>query len=212
MSAAHSSPLQATKLPGEFLRYLEVLENTYLAERDPIRASGFGGGAKRWRCEREPLLDAGEADGDLLDVGCANGHLAECLVDWARERGRRLTPYGVDYGERLIALAQQRLPQWASHFYVGNAWDWVPPRRYRYVYALYDCVPRSHLSRYLQRLAGEFVEPSGRLIVGAYGSRSRGFAPFDVRSGLEQAGLHVVGSSSGGNPPIASFAWTDVGT
>ncbi len=203
--------MQATKLPGEFLRYLEVLEKTYLAERDPIRASGFGGGVKRWRCEREPLLDAVEADGDLLDVGCANGHLAECLVDWARERGWRLTPYGVDYGERLIALAKQRLPQWASHFYVGNAWDWEPPRRYRYVYALYDCVPRSHLSRYLQRLASEFVEPSGRLIVGAYGSRSRGFGPFDVRSGLEQAGLRVAGSSAGGNPPIASFAWTDVG-
>ncbi len=202
--------MQATKLPGEFLRYLEVLEKAYLAERDPIRASGFAGGEERWRREREPLLDAVEADGDLLDVGCANGHLAECLVDWARERGQRLTPYGVDFGERLIALARQRLPQWASHFYVGNAWDWEPPRRYSYVFTLYDCVPRSHLSRYLQRLASEFVEPSGRLILGAYGSRSRGFGPFDVRAGLEQAGLPVAGSSRGGDPPIAAFAWTDV--
>ncbi len=202
--------MQATKLPGEFLRYLEVLEKAYLAESDPIRASGFGGGAERWRQEREPLLDAVEADGDLLDVGCANGHLVECLVDWAGERGQCLTPYGVDYGSRLIAQARKLLPQWASHFYVGNAWDWEPPRRYRYVYTLYDCVPRSHLSRYLQRLAGEFVEPSGRLILGAYGSRSRGFGPFDVRSGLEQAGLRVTGSSQGGAPPVAAFAWTDV--
>ena len=202
--------MQATKLPAEFLRHLEVLERAYLAESDPIRASGFAGGALRWRREREPLLDAVEADGDLLDVGCANGHLAECLVDWARERGRLLTPYGVDYGERLITLARRRLPHWASHFYVGNAWDWEPPQRYGYVYTLYDCVPRSHLARYLQRLSTEFVEPAGRLILGAYGSRSRGFAPPNVRAALEQAGLRVAGSSTGGDPPIATFAWTNV--
>lgn len=202
--------MQATKLPGEFLRHLEVLEQAYLAESNPIRASGFAGGAERWRREREPLLDAVDADGDLLDVGCANGHLAECLVDWAHERGHLITPYGVDYGERLIALARKRQPHRASHFYVGNAWDWEPPQRYRYVYTLYDCVPRSHLSRYLRRLANEFVQPSGRLILGAYGSRSRGFGPSDVRAALEQAGLRVAGSSTGGDPPIAAFAWTDV--
>ncbi len=200
----------APALPGEFLRYLDVLEKAYLAESDPIRGSGFAGGPERWRREREPLLDAVEGDGDLLDVGCANGYLLECLVEWARERGSELVPYGVDNGARLIERARTRLPHWASHFYVGNAWDWPPPRRFHYVYTLYDCVPRSHLDRYLRRLANDVVAPAGRLIVGAYGSRSRGHAPFDVRGGLERAGFRVAGESSGGEPPIALFAWTDV--
>ena len=197
-------------LPGEFLRYLDVLEKAYLAETDPIRGSGFAGGAERWRQEREPLLDAVESDGDLLDAGCANGYLVECLVGWARERGFRITPYGVDNGIRLIQRAQRRLPQWASHFYVGNAWDWEPPRRFRYVYTLHDCVPLSHLDRYIRRLANKFVAPSGRLILGAYGSRSRNFGPHDVRGALEKAGFRVAGSSHGGTPPIAAFAWIDV--
>ena len=208
MPSASAPDDAAPALPGEFLRYLDVLENAYLSESDPIRGSGFAGGPERWRREREPLLDAVGGDGDLLDVGCANGYLLECLVEWARERGCELVPYGVDNGARLIERARTRLPHWASHFYVGNAWDWRPPRRFHYVYTLYDCVPQSHLDRYLRRLANDVVAPAGRLIVGAYGSRSRGHAPFDVRGGLERAGFRVDGESSGGEPPIALFAWT----
>lgn len=46
-------------LPVEFIETLEALERSYLRETDPIRGSGFGGGAERWRSEREPLLDGG---------------------------------------------------------------------------------------------------------------------------------------------------------
>ena len=66
------------------MRRQRALEDAYLRSDDPIRQSGFGGGAERWRAERSPILEAVDGDGDLLDIGCANGYLAECLVEWAR--------------------------------------------------------------------------------------------------------------------------------
>jgi len=198
-------------LPQEFIARLVELERSYLRSSDPIRRSGFGGGAERWREEREPILDAIEDGGDLLDVGCANGFLLECLVDWGRERGLVITPHGVDLGPRLVELARRRLPQTAANLHVGNAWDWAPPRRYRYVYSVHDCVPLEYLPEYVERLVSDFVEPGGRLIVGAYGSRSRGVEPFAVGPFLTSMGLRVAGTSYGGDPAVSRFAWVDRG-
>jgi hypothetical protein len=185
---------------------LRDLEAAYLQETDPIRQSGFHGGSERWRAERGPILDAIEADGELLDVGCANGYLLECLVKWAKERGITLTPFGLDQGARLIELARQRLPALADHFFVGNAWDWQPPQSFRYVYSLYDCVPVEFLATYARRLL-DWVGPGGRLILGAYGSRSRGIPPFDIGGFLRSAGFSVSGEARGGDPVITRFAW-----
>ncbi|HUT57793.1 MAG TPA: class I SAM-dependent methyltransferase [Phycisphaerae bacterium] len=196
-------------LPEEFLAHLRGLEESYLLESDPIRQSGFGGGPARWRSEREPILEAVDSDGDLLDVGCANGYLLECLVAWASERGLHLTPHGVDVGARLIELSRQRLPAFATNLHVANAWNWNPPRTYRYVYTLWDCVPQAYLGRYCRRLLARAVAPGGRLIVGAYGSRSRGIPPVQVGELLTSLGFGVAGGASGGEPPITRFAWID---
>ena len=83
-------------LPDSFLAEIRALEDAYLRTDDPIRRSGFGGGSERWRAERSPILEAVTGDGDLLDIGCAVGYLAECLVEWGAERGVRLTPHGID--------------------------------------------------------------------------------------------------------------------
>ena len=139
-------------LPLIFLQDLWALEAAYLKEDDPIRQSGFRGGADRWRAERGPILDAIETDEDLLDIGCANGYLLERLVKWGRKRGLRLTPHGLDQGSRLIELAKRRLPEYADNFHVGNVWDWQSPRKYRYVYMLYDCLPLDYLSEGVGRL------------------------------------------------------------
>jgi SAM-dependent methyltransferase len=189
-------------LPTDFLRDLVEQEEAYLQHEDPIRQSGFGGGAERWRQEREPILDAVTGDGAILDVGCANGHLVECLASWGRERGFSLEPHGIDIGARLIGLA-------AEHLHVGNAWTWMPPQTYRYVYVLYDCVPEAKLAALLERLLNQAVAPGGRLIVGAYGSRSRGLAPFAIAEFLRAHGFAVRGTSAGGNPPVTAFAWID---
>jgi len=73
---------------------------------------------------------------------------------------------------------------------VVNAWDWRPPRRYRYVYVLWDCVPESYLTEFVRRLLARLVAPGGRLILvrlGAYGSFSRNEQPFDVEMFLRSA-------------------------
>jgi len=195
--------------PDEFLDNLRRLEPAYLEHDDPIRQSGFSGGPERWRAERAPVLDAVEGDGDLIDIGCANGYLLECLVDWAAERGVTLTPHGLDLGPGLVGLARRRLPEHAENIHVGNVWDWSPPRRYRYVYMLYDCVPVSHLARMTDRLLDEFAEPGGRVILGAYGSRSDTTAPFDLAGFLTWKGFEVAGIAFGGDPVVTAFAWVD---
>jgi SAM-dependent methyltransferase len=195
--------------PAEHLARIRTLESSYLETGDPIRQSGFGGGAQRWRAEREPILEAVVDDSDFLDIGCANGYLLECLVAWAAERGVRLTPHGLDLGPRLVAEAKRRLPAFAGNIQVGNAWDRRPERRFRYVYTLSDCVPPDLLRQYVERLRERVVEPSGRLIVGSYGSRSRETAPLPVAETLESFGLRVAGRAVGGKPPITEFAWTD---
>ncbi|MFH1689761.1 MAG: SAM-dependent methyltransferase [Candidatus Eisenbacteria bacterium] len=196
-------------LPAEFVETLDALERSYLRETDPIRGSGFGGGKERWRKEREPLLDGVAGDGGILDVGCANGYLLACLVQWGGERGLRLIPHGVDRSAALVERARERLPAFAANLHVGDSWTWRPPRQYEYVYALYDCVPLDYLADYVVRLLDGCVAEGGRLIVGAYGSRSRGLEPCDIAGFLESQGHVVSGRSSGGSPVLTRFAWVD---
>ena len=196
-------------LPQSFLREIEALEAAYLRETDPIRQSGFSGGAVRWQAERGPILEAIDSDGDLLDIGCANGYLLECMLKWGGERGLRLIPHGLDRGSRLIELAKVRLPGCADNFHVGNAWDWQPQRKYHYVYMLYDCLPIDYLAEGVHRLLKQIVAPQGRLIIGAYGSKSDAIPPLDIGDFLESSGFSVVGRAEGGIEPITKFAWID---
>jgi hypothetical protein len=97
-------PQRVSALPDGFLIELAALPEAYLRHTDPIRQSGFGGGAERWRLEREPILEGIDRSGSLLDIGCANGYLLECLVSWGRERHVELEPYGLDISQDLISL------------------------------------------------------------------------------------------------------------
>jgi hypothetical protein len=140
MSTSEARAADPQTLPEAFLQRLAVLQTLYLRESDPMRQSGFFGGAARWRAERSPILD-GLASGDRLDIGCANGHLLECLVRWGQARGILLAPHGLDCSAGLIARARQRLPGHAADLHHGNAWDWEPPRRFAQVYSVWDCLP-----------------------------------------------------------------------
>jgi SAM-dependent methyltransferase len=197
-------------LPVDFVARLEALAATYLGESDPIRQSGFSGGPERWRMERAPILQAIQTSGDFLDVGCANGFLLESLIRWGAETGLSLTPYGVDYSPGLIEIARQRLPMFAEHFFVGNAWGWVPPHRFQYVYAVFDCVPPIYFPTFVEHLATAVTAPGGRLILGAYGNRSRAESPAPIDQMLESIGYTVAGTAIGGASVMAHFAWIDV--
>jgi len=198
-----------TRLPPAFLHELTALEDSYLRGSNPFEQSGFHPGAARWRAEREPILDAIPTDGDLLDVGCANGYLLECLVAWGKDRSLRLTPYGLDQGSGLIQLARQRFQGCADHFFVGNAWDWKPTRQFRYVYMLLDIVPIDHESQHLSRVFEEFVAPGGRLIIGDYGSHSRRVPARDVAAVLRTSGLIVTGEAAARSLQQTRFAWSE---
>ncbi len=192
-----------------FCAEMKSLETHYLASDDPIVQSGFSGGAERWEAERRPILEGVTGDGDFLDVGCANGYLLECLVAWAGRDGVTLTPHGVDLGPRLIAAARSRLPEHAANLHPADAWHWVPPQRYDYVYSLTHLSPDHLLGPWLRRIAA-WVRPGGRLIVGDYGSRSRRRPPRDMADLLLQHGFDPAGDSSGGTPVVTRFAWLEV--
>jgi SAM-dependent methyltransferase len=110
-----------------------TLETAYLSNEEPWRQSGMSGPEERWVSLRKPVADCIDRSGSLLDIGCANGYLLECCLKWTAERGISVDPYGVDLSPRLIELARQRLPRFADHFYVGNAFEWIPPRRFDFV-------------------------------------------------------------------------------
>jgi hypothetical protein len=76
------------------------------------------------------------------------------------------------------------------------------------VFSLVDLGPDDLACEWLGRLAG-WVAPGGRLIIGSYGSRSRGVEPVDVAGLFETCGHHVTGEALAGEPPISRFAWTD---
>lgn len=192
----------------------QLFETAYLASDDPYRRSGWGSTPERWRLGREVILDAVPRDGHFLDIGCANGLLLECLLEWGRGRGVSLVPHGLDLSPRLVELARERLPAFAGNLHAGNALTWTPPRRYDYVYTLLEFVPDELHARYLQRLLDLFVAPDGRLIIGNYGSRSRDEPPIDVASHLRTLGLPVAGSSMSAEAdgwPMTRVAWMESG-
>jgi len=147
-------------------RVTDALASSYLCEEDPRWQSGFDGDAGLWREARALVLDAVGGNGSLLDVGCANGHLMECLAVWARERGIELTLYGLELNPALAEMARRRLPESACRIFTGNAVDWAPPQRFSYVRTGLEYVAPGRGPALVTRLLRDVAEPAGRLIVG----------------------------------------------
>lgn len=152
---------------GWHQRGMAVITPAYLAGDNPRSQSGHSGDEAHWRQARSLVAEAMDRDGAFLDVGCASGHLMECVQVWAGEQGRRVAPYGLDIAPELAALARSRLPQWAERIWVGNAIDWVPPQRFDFVRTGLEYVPRRRQPDLVRRLLQEVVAPGGRLIIGA---------------------------------------------
>lgn len=195
------------QLPDKFLADLKELEKSYLMNDDPIRQSGYGGGYNRWFKERSIILDAIEKDGELLDIGCANGYLLECLMQWAQKKGIGLVPFGVDIGIKLIEMAKNRLSLYKTNFWVANAWEWIPPKKFRYVYTLHDHVPNEFFTNYVIHLLSHYVEPDGILIIGAYGSISKNQPARNIEEELLNSVFHLAGIASEGDLPVSKIAW-----
>ncbi|MXX92098.1 MAG: hypothetical protein F4Y63_01425 [Chloroflexi bacterium] len=137
--------------------------------------------------------------------------MLESVVDWAYKSGIELTPYGVDLNPRLIHEAMRRFRDQVDHFWVANAWGWLPPRRFRWVYAIWDLVPIEYLPQLALHLLEHAVADNGALIFGAYGSRSEDRPSVAIADVLRGGSLPVSGISQGGKlpsgGPVTRFAW-----
>lgn len=178
----------------------------YLADpSNPYRQSGKTGGAERWEVTRSCIAEAVNADGDFLDIGCANGLLLESMTGWCAARGYRITPHGVDFIPELVELARQRLPDFANNLHVGNAYCWEAPRRYRFVQLLLELAPPADQREFVARVLEEMVASPGRLIVPVYGLGDSATPDVAVEA-LEGLGFEVAGATA---CVSASAAWID---
>ena len=111
----------------------------------------------------------------------------------------------------LIQEAIRRFPEKAHHFWVANVWGWLPPKRFRWVYAIWDLVPTSMAAALAQHLLEHAVAENGALIFGAYGSKSDDTPPLDIARVLSAGSLPISGRATGGElpsgGPITRFAW-----
>ncbi len=182
-----------------------MLETAYIAGKQPWQQSGLGlhsnRSAEQWEVLRKPVADCMDRSGTFLDIGCANGYLLDCVMRWAGEREIEITPYGLDLSAKLVALARQRLPDYANQMYVGNAWDWAPPQTFDYVRTELVYVPDELHRAYLTRLLDKFLSPGGKLLVAEYRSRTNTAPALSIDTDLEQLGFAVqatrIGSDGG---------------
>jgi SAM-dependent methyltransferase len=183
-------------------------ETAYLAGIEPWQQSGVGlhtpHSAHDFEVVRRPIAECVTTSGTFLDVGCANGYLLECLLRWTSERELSLTPYGLDFSPQLLSLAGQRLPQHAGNFFLGNAWDWSPPRTFAYVNASLDYVPGQLRQAFAWRLLQHYVQDGGCLLLGEYLGRSTGMPDLRIDEELTQWGfpLESVQSSHLEHDPV----------
>jgi SAM-dependent methyltransferase len=188
----------------------ERLESAYLAADDPPGGSGFHGDRERWERHRCPIVAAVDRGGTFLDVGCANGLLMESVVEWSRERGHRIEPYGLDLSPALADVARKRLPRWADRIFVGNVIDWSPPGRFDYVRTELGCVPERMRRHLVERLVGEVAVDDGTLIVCSYGSSRRPEPAEPVAELLRTWGHRVAGEArhAENGVVVTEVAWT----
>lgn len=175
----------------------DLIVPAYLAGDSPRAQSGHSGDAARWEAARRPILDAVARDGTFLDIGCANGHLMECVHVWARQDGIALEPWGLDISPELAALARARLPHWAERIDVGNVMEWMPPHRFDYVRTGLDYVPEARRPDLVRHLLEDVAAPSGRVIIGVFTEETE---ERKLQRAVESWGFTVIGATERPHP------------
>ena len=126
------------------------------------------GSESRWGALRKPVADCIDKFGSFLDIGCANGYLLECCLNWTAGKGIQIDPYGLDISDQLIELAKLRLPQYAGHFFTGNALEWLPPIKFDFVRTELVYVPAEQEKPYLDFILQTHLNQGGKLLVANY--------------------------------------------
>jgi SAM-dependent methyltransferase len=172
-----------------------LLETAYIAAQHPWQQSGVGLHSQRtaedWETLRRQIADCIDYSGSFLDIGCANGYLLECILQWVNERGLIIDPYSLDLSEKLIELAKKRLPHFAHHLYVGNAWHWTPPQTFDYVRTELVYVPTELHQQFVSLLLERYLPPHGRLLIAEYRGRQQMETAITIDSYLTTMGFPV---------------------
>jgi SAM-dependent methyltransferase len=185
------------QLQDWFAEVQQILENAYIVSETPWQQSGKSGTFEDWMRLRLPNLAPVDRAGTYLDVGCANGYLLECLLGWTQLKGVEIEPYGLDYSTKLVTLARKRLSIYTKNIYLGNVWDWHPPRRFDYVRSELDYVPYNYRKLLIKRLLREFLEEDGKLILSHYRSSRDKLATGWLDNDLVTWGFNVIEMHSG---------------
>ena len=109
----------------------------------------------------------------MLDVGCANGFLLRCFLEWS---DYEITPYGIDTDRNLLRQARLLLAPYLDNFADLSVYDLDTleavglPDLFTYVYwnIWDDFLFNSEAQRNAVLQAAEVVSPGGRLILGFY--------------------------------------------
>ena len=190
------SPLLQTELEAYCSAQTETVYQTYMKSNEPWQQSGFSGPEDRWAACRKPIADCVAKSGSFLDIGCANGYLLQCLLNWTGEHGLRIAPYGIDISEQLVAVARERLPDYASNIQVGNCFTWNPPVRFDYVRTELGYVPKDYYKAYVNRLITLFLKTEGTLLVAEYHSRDDVVVQWDSET-LKEMGFAIAETKLG---------------
>jgi hypothetical protein len=210
--AALDADLEAGRIDEAswFDAHERVLTAAYLSRDadDPRAQSGHSGDEARWEAARRPVLAAVDADGDFLDVGCANGYLMESVHRWAAQDGLSVEPYGLDISTGLAELARRRLPRWADRIWVGNALYWRPGRRFDYVRTGLEYVPTARRADLVAHLLD--VAVGRKLIIGVMNEAAD--QPWRARV-LVDAGFRIAGRREWAKPDdprvVRRVCWID---
>ena len=170
----------------------EEFEADYLG-KDELMETGFDGTPKEWEHARKLIAEAIDHDGTLLDLGCANGKLAQDLQKWAKEKSFTLKVFGVDFSPKLVAKAQERFPQNPENFVVGDVNTYSPAQKMDYIrteYVYFSPLTLEHLTQQLKRYF-DAIKPGGKLIITFY-QDDKHIDTRDFKSSIEDLGLGKV--------------------
>jgi SAM-dependent methyltransferase len=186
--------MKSSELAKWFENLTTLLESAYLQTSEPWKQSGFAGPQERWERLRQPISECIDESGSLLDIGCANGYLLECLQKWTRIN--HLDLYGLDISSKLVDLAKTRLPLLQNRIFTGNAWDWQPPLKFNYVRTELVYVPDELRKEYLQRLMANYLSEYGKVLVCQYRSTNGPHLPW-INEKLREWGYDIINQKSG---------------